>query len=671
MVPTHDTIGELSARLVSPDEECRRTAVMELACRPLSETRSAIFQALGDASWRVRKEAVDALLAGEIDDGTIEELIDLLRSPDNAGLRNSTVEALERLGKKGVGCLARRISDDDHDVRKFVIDILGSIGDVTTVPLLVGALDDTDPNVSAAAAENLGKLGDPRAVEPLVSTLAKNDVWLSYTILEALSRIGRPVPMAVIAPLAAVNLLKKAVYECLGAIGGVEAIPLLVDGLKERVKNARETAALALVKVRERLSETGNAGEIDTRLAELNGSPFVDALIASLDGCDRPVREALIRIIGLIGDERGVGRLLQGCRDERLRRFCLQAFASMGGNGTRALLGAYRTADEDERSLIAYICGELRFQGCGEILREGMRGHNPVLRRASVLACGKIGLAVRIGDIVQLLDDPEAEVREGAIEALARLAAHDGVAVLGVAQQLEISGEPAKRRDAVSLYAALCEGDRLALLMKDEDAAVRRAAVAALAGLRLSTSINPLVMALVDEDVDVRIAAAGALGEIGGAATVDPLLLTLRDDDPWVKCAVLKSLAKIDPPAALAAICRIIPESEGLVLICAIEALAGIGGEEALVQVQKTLDNSDEEVVKTALGILASGDDGWIDLYRDRLLAHPHWDVRSSFVRIMAEKLGKDALPSLRSALETESDELVRGEIRAVMDRFQ
>ena len=244
----------LAEQLHSSDEEIRRLAVVGLAASPVAEVKSSILAALGDASWRVRKEAVDVLLARAVDEETIGALVAMLGANENAGLRNSAGEALERLGSRAVAALSQHIGDVDHDVRKFVVDILGSIGDVAAVPFLITALDDSDPNVCAAAAENLGKIADERALPYLVQALEKNDLWLRYTILEALSRIGRPVPMETIATLVGENLLKKAVFDCLGALGGEDAVPVLVQGLKEKAKNAREAAVIALVKVRARLA---------------------------------------------------------------------------------------------------------------------------------------------------------------------------------------------------------------------------------------------------------------------------------------------------------------------------------------------------------------------------------------------------------------------------------
>lgn len=661
----------LTEQLRSPDEETRRLAVVGLAAYPPADVKDSLLLALGDGSWRVRKEAVDALLAGVLDGQTMETLVGMLGAHDNAGLRNSAVEVLERLGALAVPTLSLHIDDADQDVRKFVIDILGTVGDAAAVPLLIKALGDPDPNVSAAAAENLGKIADPQAVPHLVQALAKDDVWLRFTVLEALSRIGKPVPIDIVAPLAGENLLKKAVFDFLGAVGGAEAVPFLVDGLKERVKNAREAAAIALIKVRERLPADVAGRLADARLRELSGSPFVEGLLALLESSDRRLKEAIVTILGLIGDDRAVPRLLQGCRDERLRKHCLLAFENTGESGAAALLTAFPTADDEERCFIAYLCGELRFGGCAPLLREGMRGDSPPLRRVSALAAGKIGLTSLSDDIVLLLEDGAAEVRDGAVEALSRLAEQDREAVFRVA--VELAGEKLseKRRFAAILFAALHDAEKLSMLIKDEDGVVRRAAVDSLAQLKSAAGISHLVMALADEDVDVRIATANALGEIGGDDVLEPLLLALKDEDAWVKCAALKSLSRMRSEKALPAIIELIETAQGLELISALETLAEIGGEDVRATVMKGLDNPDEEVVKAAIEILSRNGEEWIDAYGEKLLRHPHWDVRRSFIMAMAAQRGKNALPRLRSALEAEPDNLVRETMAEIMDRLQ
>ncbi|HEX8960477.1 MAG TPA: HEAT repeat domain-containing protein [Geobacteraceae bacterium] len=661
----------LTEQLRSSDEETRRRAVVGLAGHPLTDVRESLLLAMGDGSWRVRKEAVAALMAGPIDGETMETLVGKLGAHDNAGLRNSAVEALERLGSLAIPVLLRHIADDDPDVRKFVVDILGNIGDAVAVPLLITALGDLDPNVSAAAAENLGKVADPRGVPHLVDALARNDVWFRYTVLEALSRIGSPVPMDVVAPLIGENLLKKAVFDCLGVIGGEEAVPILIEGLRERVKNAREAALFALVKVRERLPAEITARVVDVPLRGLAGSPFVDSLVATVESSDRGLKEAAVKVLGLIGDDRAAAPLLHGCRDDRLRKHCLLAFENMGEPGTTSLINAFPDADDEERCFIVYACSELRYPGAGAILREGMESDTPLLRKVSALAVGKIGLTSLIDDVFHLLEDGESDVRDAAVEALSRLADEGRDAVLRVAMELAGAKSFEQRRSAAILFAALGDAEKLSLLIKDEEAVVRKAAIASLAELRSSAAVSHLVMALADEDVDVRIAAAGALGEIGGEEVLEPLLLALRDEDSWVKCAALKGLGRLGSEGALPAIMDIIEDSQGLEMIAALEAVADIGGEKVQSIVQRGLENTDEEVVKAAIEILGRGGDDWIDVYGEKLLSHPHWDVRRSFAAAVAAQRGKRALPLLASACATETDNLVRQSIVDIMDGLQ
>jgi HEAT repeat protein len=666
-----EQIKTLDKGLLSTDEEARRLAVIGLARYPVAKTKDLLFAALGDASWRVRKEAIDALLTSPVSVEIVEDFVRLLASHDNAGLRNSAVEALERLGKLAMPILSRHVADADHDVRKFIIDILGSIGDSQAIPFLVKALDDPEPNVSAAAAENLGKIGDAQAVPHLLLALGKTDIWFRYTVLDALSKIGKPVPLAAITPMAGDNLLKRAVFDCLGAIGDGEAVTFLIDGIKERVRNARESAVIALMKVRERLSERDREQLVDGKLKGFSGAPFVDGLLSSLDTSDRNLQESLVKLLGIIGDERLIGRLLHGCSDDRLRGYSLQAFRFMGETAAAPFMGFFSGADDEERCFIAYLCGELRYQGSESILIEGMKSANPVLRRVSVIAAGKMGMSSWMYEITSLLDDEDSKVRDGAIEALSRLVGNDGQTVFRIAGRLASSELPEKRRYAVILFSALTDADKLSLLIKDEDAIVRKTAVNALAELKKEACVGPLVLALVDENADVRIAAAGALGEIGGEDVLDPLLLMLKDEDPWVKCAALKSLGKLKYAEARQSIVDLMDGTpDGFLTISALEALDEIDGEGEKFA-KNALQNHDEEVVKAAIQILSRHGDGWMDEYLERLLGHPHWDVRRNFIIVMVDNWGEKAIPHLKSALESESDDLVREQILNIMDRFQ
>jgi HEAT repeat protein len=377
-------------------------------------------------------------------------------------------------------------------------------------------------------------------------------------------------------------------------------------------------------------------------------------------------------MLGMVGDERAIGGLLHCCGDDRLRCFVLQAIGRMGERAAPAVTGLYNGADNDSRCVIAYLCGELSFDGSGPLLVEGMRDDNPVLRRVSVVAAGKWGDPALIDEISSLLPDTDQEVRAGSIEALSRLAKDNPLEVLRIACGLANDGDPEKRRDAAILYGSLADRERLSLIVKDEDPMVRKAAVNALASLKSGGGTAPLVMALVDEDADVRIAAAESLGELGGEEVLPPLLLALNDEDPWVRCAALKSLGRVGLGNAKEAVIEVLDGStDGLLTITAMETLAKICGERAVERVKRALASSDEEVVKSAMDILSSFGDAWIDECREMLLNHPHWDVRRNFIRLMVAAKGENSLPYLRSAINVEGDVLVREQILEILDSYR
>jgi HEAT repeat protein len=659
------------ADLASPDEETRRRAVIAIAAGPLGMVREHLFAAMGDRSWRVRKEAVAGYLAAAGAGEYAGEVFELLRSPDNAGLRNSAVEALAGLGRVSIPLLQSHARDADPDVRKFVIDILGDIGDGSSLATLIDALGDEDTNIMVAAAENLGKMGACTAVEPLLLALGKPDLSLRFTILEALGRIGQPVPMAAVAPFLEDPLLKKAVYECLGSVGTLESVPVLVRGLSDSARGCREAAVKGLLAVRERNRSDSVADAVDSRLAGLAGTPVVTSLLGLLDGTDIPLHGLVIRLLGLIGDAAAAGRVLHACSNEQLLPDCLRSLRAMGA-GTSALLNEeYCRADGGERLTILCLCGELGLTGCRSIVRSGMADTVPQIREAAVRTAGRLGLMDLVPVMAELLNDFDPGVRAAALHSMELFAAAGDRAVANEALILSRQPEAEKRRCAAVLFGVFRDGARLALLMKDADDLVRKAAVQGFTGLVDDDAVHHLTLALTDENPEVRIAAAEALGESGRPDVLEQLLLVARDPDPWVRGAGLRNLGKTGGRRALRELENALKSESGLVMLAALEALGHLESEHARALIRETLTDGDGDVAATALGILAEQDDPWLDEQRDVLLAHPHWGIRSAFADILAKRHGQHAVPSLERALQHESDDLVKARIAGILETLR
>jgi HEAT repeat protein len=159
---------------------------------------------------------------------------------------------------------------------------------------------------------------------------------------------------------------------------------------------------------------------------------------------------------------------------------------------------------------------------------------------------------------------------------------------------------PHQRKAAAYLLASLGDRDRLVLLMKDEDAQVRAAAVSVIGANRIEASGSMLVLALTDEDPDVRIAAAGALGQLQDRSVLDALEYALNDEDAWVQSAVLQAIAGIEPARARAIIDTIHAGAEGLLMITCLKILEQSGGPGSDEIIRKALHSSDQDIARQA-----------------------------------------------------------------------
>ena len=661
-------LPDIKSALQSQDEEVRRRGIQDLRGGPLQKICSLLFCSMGDESWRVRKEAVDVFVSSDPDESTIGCLLELLRSEDNAGLRNSAAEAVTRLGERASMPLIRLVHDRDADVRKFVIDVMGSINAPVFIPPMLSALQDADVNVAAAAAEHLGNIGDARVVEKLIHAIVFNTSDLfRFSALEAIGKLATPAPVPEeIKQLAHQVLLRKAVYECLGSIADESAAYLLLEGLSVHQKSSRNAAVLALYRLFSRSAPEARQS-IESALQTFKGDDVVPTLIDSFDPSDASLAEALVVMLDIIGDKRSVELFLQAYTNERLSTVAVRALKHLGPDGIDSLITSYATVDETSRSAICTLIGECAYRNGSSIIRNALCDPASIVRKAAVSAAGRLGLTDCIPGIIALLDDTDQEVRNSVVCCFQALALIDRSGIHAVACQIAHSEQPEQRRDAAILFAALGDGDRLLLLVKDEDPHVREAAVFSISKLHITAAIGTLLIALVDENPDVRIAAAEALGEVGDESVVTALNYVLNDEDVWVQCAALRSLTRISPDAAFHAVQTIFPRAEGLLMITSLELLDHLGGERSLDLVEQTLDNSDADIVSLALSIIARHALDRLAVHADRMLAHHNWNVRISCSRAVALLPVPHAFKLLTSALEHEENDLVRTQLQTLL----
>lgn len=556
---------------------------------------------MGDESWRVRKEAVDFYVQSKPGLTSVEQLLNLLRNEDNAGLRNSASEAVIRLGSASVTPLMNMVEDQDADVRKFVIDAMGGIGDPVFVPVLLQALNDPDVNVASAAAEQLGALGDDEAAEQLLQAiLARDDELFRFSALGALGALAKPVPVPeALIKLADRDILKKAVFECLGTISDDSASKVLLDGFSCRQKNCRAAAVKALFKIYGR-SSAASQTHIREALRLFKEDDIISGLLELYDRRDEVLTAALLWAGVVIRDARFIPLLIEAHADERTAKCSISALKSFGSDALHEIISRYSTLDEKGRSGICILIAECGYSGFNDVIGDALRDPSALVRKAAAMAVGRLGLVTLIPGLITLVDDSDAYVYAAAVASLQSLIMISRAVILSETGHFCSSKIPQHRKAAALLLASLDEHDRLLLLIKDEDPQVRKAAVSAIGTSRVGTSGSMLVLALADENPDVRVAVADALGNMRDALTLDALEHALNDQDVWVQSAVLKAISNIEPARAWAIIKDIYTRAEGLLMITILKILEEINDPESREIIRLALQSSDKEIARQA-----------------------------------------------------------------------
>ena len=666
-------MSDRSVLLAVEDEEARRLIVHEQLGKPLDRCRELLFAALGDNSWRVRKEAVEVLVASRPGREDCAVLIELLRDEDNAGLRNAAVELLVRLGKRVVPTLMAHLHDPDHDLRKMVVDALAAIGDRSALPGLVVALADSDINVAAAAAEALGASGDHSVVPALLQALEQQPhYFFRFNVLTALGRIGVPGPLSpVVAGMARQEMQRLAVYRCLGRIGGdTAAADLLLEGVQSGLPSVRAAAICSLVSVMQNLEPLFHQATLE-RVRFLADQGLLENLLAAYDGSDLSLAEAVVTLLGMIADPRGVPLLIQAITDERLAHKAFTALTSIGNAALVPAVERFSQADELERAAICTLINHLGQTAAGveQVVLRALKDDVYLVRRAAALAVGVLPGTTLLIASAALLDDEEQTVREAALQTLRRRSNTDSELIREVAVQLLGSDRPEQRKGAALLCAATGDCELLARLIKDEHPSVREAGVRAVGRLRLRDSCTSLVMALVDEVEPVRIAAAEALGSCSDHGIVsESLCLALRDTSPWVQAAALRSLVELSGSEVLPEVLELWQRGAEVAQLACLEVLDLIEAPEGFALVSQALGQRDGEVLKSAIAVLARHAPELLMPWFNHILSHQDWDVRLAAVRACATLPGADRDELLQISLDREEHDLVRLAIQQLLD---
>jgi hypothetical protein len=183
-------IETLIASLTAEDETDRINAVEDLGYAGVSEAIAPLLERLANEPSRKVRETIFTALE-RIDRPEVRVHMAMLLDSDDAFLRNQAVAVLQRKGAASAAVLLSRMSDEDPDVRKFVLDTAAGISSPEMEPIFDAAIHDQDINVVIAALEYLGEQRKARfksAVEEIF--LHAKEPMLVCAAFAALLQIG-------------------------------------------------------------------------------------------------------------------------------------------------------------------------------------------------------------------------------------------------------------------------------------------------------------------------------------------------------------------------------------------------------------------------------------------------------------------------------------------------
>lgn len=326
----------------------------------------------------------------------------------------------------------------------------------------------------------------------------------------------------------------------------------------------------------------------------------VDALLRDLFQGAAEARMDAAELLAASGDRRALGALIRGLQDEDpdVRATVCEALGGMGdARAVAPLVSTLRDADDDVRGeafsalirigqdragkLPDYTCEDPRAPSLAltqivwpadleavKLLHEALEDPDPEVRIGAVYALGRMGVAGAFDAIWGLLTvDPDDEVRTAAAFAMGDLIpAGEQRAVPALVQVWSQAHDPEM---AVVIVRALAESGHpeahgvLLGALQHHDDRVRQLAVMGVAETCVPGGAAHLVGCLRDAHVGVRRNAAYALGRLGAVEHVDDLIAVVHENDAEVRHAIGEALSRLDRDAVKAALLRAAAQDAG------------------------------------------------------------------------------------------------------------
>lgn len=632
------------------DPEMRLKALdLMQSSKGLSEeqVREFNFMALGDGDWRVRKKSV-AFITENPCQRDIQELIVSLGNETNAGKRNSAQEALTILGEDILPYLHKELKNEDEDVRKFIVDILGAIKCRESVDHLIEILKDKNPNIQLAAVEALGVIGDRRVIDPFLNLLRLTDNdWLRFGIIEAIGNLKDNNIFDKLGDFLEIPILVKSIMNLYSKLGETEHISHVVNILIKGEKRHLKSCIQALYGIKQRMEKQKKLDDFIRVFSSFDGKVnelLRDFIINTENYLDK---HYAILLLGYLAKYEDLKFILEFIEDLDVHETVIEVIKH-NINMLTEIDYIDLLSIEDyhiKRNLLDFAPYFKNTKQLKARIIELLSHPYGYIRGTSVSVL-KFMLDNKndIIKIIPLLNDRYPDVQEFAIETLIEvMLRNDGIRDFAFMLIKQISNSPdiCFRANASKILQHFPTNENLEilkLLIKDEAMEVRREAIRSLLFISASNNLDfnrYFELGITDEDRQIRINAAK--GFIYGKKEESTRILqsSLNEEDPIVRAQIFRSLFIIGGKNIHIKLKEKLIRENPYVIITLLEDLSPKEDKIFLDTVLELTRHEDNEVKKSALYAYyrLRGEESLLTI--KQIISGAKWDLKASIIEIL------------------------------------
>lgn len=500
----------------------------------------------------------------------------LLKDPE-VNVRYQAAVSMGNLGyPESVNSLCQAMHDEEW-VQFAVVEALAKISDPSAINALVKLLPLSSTLVSAAIIDALGELGDIKTIPMLFNSLENVNAVLRHKIVKAIVQILSGRSLSLLSAESQERLraylldaltdndeeIQIAALQGLASIGTKEASRDVISLARtldpDRTPELYEAAIRALAAI----------GYNDVVRDALRSEDEIEVMVA-MEACqlmddERPLEEiknlfwrvgrelqraavADIAQIGSVNDVPFFLSVMDECKDAEVLKSALAFFGNQPGyeNVEEVVFQQLDHKYVDVKEMALEACINLHSASLNEKFRERARNEDAMQRMMAVYALGRYSVPENIAEISDALEDPSPGVRRVAVEAFQNL------------------GPGAERY------------------------------------------LPRLLPRLFDEDKDVRLALVDLMGQIGTPAVMPHLIKALRDENEWVRIRAVEALGVNRNFEAVATLAEMLESASPMIALRIIEALGRIGGNVAFNLLLSLASHEDPEIQHAAANAVAA-----------------------------------------------------------------